>query len=149
MTEYDRPMRVAVLLMAMVCACTDAAPCTNCPPIAGTYSLTWQPGESADSGCSLEPAPARLTLTQFGSALNATIDAQPLAGTLFDTYDFTLAGGFDPAYSLRGRVIVGHADAGAELMGTLRTSTLIGLDGRAGCEVNASYQAQQLSRTSP
>jgi len=138
------PLRLlAVALLASASACSDAVPCSTCPAVGGTYALTWD--DPVTVVCPVVgPSPASLSITQMGSALSAIIDGVPLTGTLYDTYDLTLAGGtIDLRYTLKARAVVttllvapdGGADAGSpakvHLEGNLMTtSTDAGCQGR-------------------
>jgi hypothetical protein len=85
-----------------------------------------------------------LNFTRSDSDLDSAIGGEPLRGTLYDTYDFTLRGGrFSTTYSMRGRVVVGTAssDAGVHLSGTLTTTST---DGGTTCAVQESFSADRL-----
>jgi hypothetical protein len=137
-------MRTLLLLALPVAACTDAFPCTSCPDIAGTYVASWSrtPGfVCAGAG----PRPTTFSLTQVGEVLRSTLADQPLQGTLFDTYDFTLSGDWEGVHEgLWGRAALGGAgtspDAGTtvRLQGTLTTSP-----GDGGCLVSDDFTADR------
>ena len=94
---------VAAVVLTMT-ACTDALPCSSCPAIEGAYAVSW---EAPMSSCSVGvPRTTGLSFTRVGSSLHSTVAGQPLTGTLYDTYDFTLSGGIDVSYSLRGRLVL-------------------------------------------
>ena len=137
-------MRFALLASALIfAACTDASPCGKCPAMEGTYRVMW---EAPVSRCAVGATRmANLIFTRAGSGLQSTVGEQPLTGTLFDTYDFTLSGGLEVSYFLKGRLVLGgSADAGSpaiHLVGTLRSS--VRADGGTFCDTDEPFTADK------
>ena len=138
-------MRFALVVSALsFAACTDASPCGKCPAMEGTYRVIWAAPESR---CAVGATRmADLVFTRAGSNLQSTVAEQQLAGTLFDTYDFTLSGGVEVAYFLKGRlVLVGSTDAGSpavHLVGSLRSS--VRADGGTFCDTDEQFTADKI-----
>ncbi len=134
--------RSAILVLGLAFAsCTDVLPCSTCPTMEGPYTFTWATTTTNDS-CPLPAAPpASVTFTRVGSSLRTALGSQELSGTLFDTYDFTLSGGLDTSYNLRGRLVTrGTGDAGViSLTGSLRTRLT---DAKGGiCDFDSKFTA--------
>lgn len=146
-------MRLTPLLSLFVFAgCSDAVPCSTCPPVEGVYAVSWSAldaGTPGDGGsCPLMgPRVASWTFTQKGAQVNTTIESVSLGGTLYDSYDLALSGSESTlSYRLRATVIPEGTsmDAGVRLQGTFTTRTLP-VTGDP-CEVNESFTAQRTSR---
>lgn len=121
--------RLALLGLLLSLSCTDAAPCTSCPPIEGVWFLQYtEPTFPCDAGTPTTP-PATVSFTREGSVMRGAIEGVTLSGTLYDTYDFTLAGqsmNGDLTVNLRGLYIApDKPDAGSDRItsGTLARST--------------------------
>jgi hypothetical protein len=126
---------------AALAACSNAAPCTTCPPLAGTYAVAWQRATQVLPGCpATGPQPQTLTFTQAGATATALVDGLSLAGSVYDTFDFALsATREDVSYALRGTVVPGSADAGVRVVGSLTTRT-------DACELRENYTGDKISR---
>ncbi|HEY1087596.1 MAG TPA: hypothetical protein VGE37_07875, partial [Archangium sp.] len=73
-------MRLLVLTsMVLVAGCTEAVPCSTCPPVEGVYAVSWADGGMTElqpdgGSCSApSPRPAEWTLTQRGSNVTTVI----------------------------------------------------------------------------
>lgn len=143
-------MRVAVSVMALfgVVACSDALPCTSCPPIDGVYAVTWlADGGSPNAECPGPRVPT-WTLAQRGTQVTSTIGDVTLGGTYYDSYDLLMsAPSVAQTWRLRALVIpTGTSlDGGIRLDGTFTTSRPSG-DGGAPCESAETFTAQRTSR---
>lgn len=83
-----------VLAVVLVAACDDARPCSSCPPLEGRYALTYEGGATAGDCATArvgEP-PRELEIARSGPTIRSTALGVELTGTLYDTFDFTLAG---------------------------------------------------------
>lgn len=130
MRPAHHPLRRAALVTAALAlaGCTDALPCRDCPPLAGTYTIDWAPARLVAEGCPpTGPRPPTLTFTQVGSTAATTIGEVALDGTVYDTSEFSLRGAdAGVTYALRGVVVAGPtaSDGGsAHLTGTLTTQS--------------------------
>ncbi len=138
-------MRLPVLTVCLAfTACSSALPCTSCPPVDGTYAVSWVDG--GNEGC---PGPRVPTwkLTEKAPQVTTTLNDIPLGGTLYDSYDLLLTGGeVGLTYRLRALVIPEgtSTDAGVRLQGTL-TSRVTPSGGEA-CESVETFTAQRTSR---
>lgn len=124
---------------SLAIGCTDAAPCSGCPDVSGTWSLV---AESSDAGCAEALTPSGpLQIEQAESSIRAEFADQTLNGTLFDTFDFSLRSPAlaSPAWTLRGRYIPGTPDGGESLQGSLRSETRA--DGGTGCSNEVPFTA--------
>jgi hypothetical protein len=120
------------LLLALMFSCSDAAPCTMCPPIEGTWNMQY--AAPITQGCNntvLAAAPNSVQIGRMGSQLTCAIDLLPMTGTLYDTYDFSIIGnesqldGGSRSVQLRGHYIPGPHDGGGDtLSGSLDRSVL-------------------------
>lgn len=138
----------AALTTVVLAACGTAAPCTNCPPVNGTYAVTWLDGGTTSTGadggalsCS-GPRDATWVFTQRGTNVITTINDVALGGTLYDTYDLLLSGtSTGVTYRLRTLVIPQGTslDAGMRLQGTFTTRTLTATQEQ--CESNDPFTA--------
>jgi hypothetical protein len=97
--------------------------------------MTWTHTSTA---CALPAVnPPTITLGQVNANLTALVDALTLQGSLYDSYDFTLAGfAGSRQYAMRGFAVPGvFADAGSQnpvtMNGTLTTSDF---QSDAGCQ---------------
>ncbi len=138
-------MRFALAAVGFVfAACTDALPCSTCPEMEGAYAVSW---EAPTGNCAVGVTRTTgLNVTRVGSSLHSTVAGQQLTGTLYDTYDFSLSGGIDVSYTLRGRLALGAHDAGAQaihLVGTLRTSAR-GRDAGTFCDTDEKFTADKI-----
>jgi hypothetical protein len=119
--------------------------------IAGPYLVSWQQGV-AQMGCPAEgPRPVNLNFTQMGNQLSVLLGGEDLRGTLFDTYDFSLAGGRGQvAYSLRGRAVTGGPTStvdGGMAQGTVRLVGSLSSNSSAGaitCDLTERYTGDRL-----
>lgn len=98
-------MTKRLALLSLLAGCTDAMPCSTCPPIEGTWFLQYlAPDFPCDGGMPAAPPPT-VSFTREGSVLRSAIDGIALTGTLYDTYDFSLNGqmpGGGEVVSMRG-----------------------------------------------
>lgn len=140
-----------VVVVLAASGCTPAAPCSNCPSISGTYSVSW----SADGGgsqqlldggvvaCTGGPRPAAWTFVEKGSNVTSVIDGTPIGGTLYDTYDLLLTGNGPGGATYRLRALVipegTSTDAGIRLQGTFTTRTVP--SSGDPCESNDAFTA--------
>lgn len=138
-----KPVVVAAALLALAfAACTNASPCSTCPPLAGTYSVSWQRALQIADGCAATgPQPQTLTFSQAGSTASVLIDGVKLAGSVYDNYEFSLSSTqVDVSYQLQGVVIPTDAstDAGVRIDGHLvsRSDT---------CEIRENYTGDKIS----
>lgn len=133
---------VAALVALAFAGCTNATPCSTCPPLAGTYSVSWQRALQVADGCAATgPQPQTLTFSQAGSTASVLVGGLELSGSVYDTFDFSLsATQTDVSYVLRGTVIPTDAasDAGVRITGTLtsRSDT---------CEIRENYTGDKIS----
>jgi hypothetical protein len=141
----------AVLALSAGCGGGNA-PCTNCPPIEGRYALAFAPGdrpaECVDLGVQLPTDP--LEIQRAGSQLTATLQGVTMQGTLYQTYDFNLAGtkgasdaGVTTNMSLSGRFSPAVTDGGvAQIVGTFN-GTYQGPTGQGTrrCSLSRPYTA--------
>lgn len=138
-----KPVALAAALVALAfTACTNAAPCTTCPPLAGTYSVSWQRALQVADGCAATgPQPQTLTFSQAGATASVLVDGYKLSGSVYDTYDFSLsATQTDVSYVIQGTVIPTDAalDAGVRIVGSLTTRT-------DACEIRENYTGDKIS----
>jgi hypothetical protein len=85
--------RATIWMLLAATACTNAQPCSTCPPIEGVWFLQYvAPVFPCDAGTPLPTPPNALQLQREGSVLRSVLDGIELTGTLYDTYDFTLNG---------------------------------------------------------
>ncbi|GMU62259.1 MAG: hypothetical protein AMXMBFR34_40220 [Myxococcaceae bacterium] len=123
-------------------SCTNAAPCSVCPPLAGTYAVSWKRALQVSEGCPLSgPQPVTLTFSQAGSTASTLVNGIELQGSVYDTYDFSLSGtGVVGGYVLRGTVIPTDAatDAGVRVIGNLTSRT-------ENCELREDYAGDKIS----
>jgi len=91
------------------------------------------------------PRPAQLNITQEGNKVSVLLGGDELRGTLYDTYDFSMSGGqTDTTYTLRGRAVVGSADAGrasVRLVGSLISRADAA---KTGCQLQEEYTADRI-----
>ncbi|MFY0568037.1 hypothetical protein ACN28E_29970 [Archangium lansingense] len=144
------------LLLAPGCGGGSSQGCTDCPPMEGTYGLEWAPGTtpSACDGMTVTLPEGPLEVSRQGSELTATLDGLTLRGTLYRTYDFSLAGNslgqqsdggtqWPDSTVLSGRYIPAIGDGGVprlagEWLGNF-SSTMAGNTRR--CSVTRSFTA--------
>ncbi|MEW6430767.1 MAG: hypothetical protein AB1730_04600 [Myxococcota bacterium] len=139
-----KPVVLALALLALaLAACTNASPCSTCPPLAGTYSVAWERALNLADGCAATgPQPQTLTFSQAGATASVLVDGVELQGSVYDTFDFSLSGTRpDVSYLLRGTVIPTDAatDAGVRITGSLTTRT-------DACELRENYTGDKISR---
>ena len=102
---------------------SGAGGCTQCPEVAGHYTLTLGDGSDSADCNSVPPRLPQgpLDVSQEGSTLSADLNGMTLRGTLYQTYDFTLLGlnddpdggsGQADTASLSGRYIPVVTDGG-------------------------------------
>ncbi len=133
------------------CGGGTGSPCTNCPPIEGTYALQFAPGsvpqDCATLGVQLPQGP--LEIERTGPQLTASLNGVELTGTLYASYDFSLLssptqrdGGVD-TFTLNGRYIPVLRDGGTpQINGTfLGNYTRTPPQGTQRCTLNRSYTA--------
>jgi hypothetical protein len=156
-------MRSLLLLVAcvVVVACGDAKPCSDCPAVDGTYTLTFKRTTGYEGCAGATPRPATWTVSQIGSILHATLGdgGLQLQGQLLDTWDLTLTGGTDDRHVVHARAVVngpavtvdagrladgGVADAGVahaavHLVGTWTTASV-----DAGCDARDDLTGDRL-----
>jgi hypothetical protein len=148
-------MRLTPLSILVVLAgCSDALPCSTCPPLDGVYAVSWAANDGgqpiADGGsCPVEgPRAPTWTLSQRGSQVTTSIEGVNLGGTLYDSYDLVLSGS-EGGLSYRVRALVvpegTSADAGVRLQNGTFTTRTLPVSGDP-CEVNESFSAQRTSR---
>jgi hypothetical protein len=144
---------LALTSMVLVAGCTEAVPCSTCPPVDGVYSVSWADGGTAEmradgGSCSApSPRPASWTLTQRGANVTTVIESINLGGTLYDTYDLALTGTSSGiSYRVRALVIPEgtSVDGGIRLQGTFTTRVLP--ENGDTCEVSDTFTAQRVSR---
>lgn len=137
-----RTALAAAAALATLAACTNALPCSTCPPLAGTYSVSWLRALQAGDGCpATGPQPPTLTFTQGGSTAAVLVGGVQLTGTVYDTFDFSLSGNqVDVSYVLRGTVVATDSatDAGVRVLGSLTTRT-------EACELREDYTGDKIS----
>lgn len=80
------------LVVAAVSCSGNNETCRTCPPVEGNWSMTYEDPPSPCPGA--RQPPSTLTITRVGSLVRATVDDTTMAGTAFDTFDFTLRGDF-------------------------------------------------------
>ena len=145
---------VAIGVMLVLAGCEDAQPCTGCPPIDGTYAVTWalDAGVVADGGL-IDPAcpgprPATWQITErSASQVTLAIGDAVIGGTLYDTYDLLLGGSVGEArWQVRGFAVSegSIADAGMRLEGTFTSSSPTASGDL--CQSRESFTAQRVSR---
>jgi hypothetical protein len=131
----------AVIVLALL-ACTNAAPCSVCPPLAGTYAVSWERALQIAAGCPLKgPQPLTLTFAQAGSTASTIVNGVKLNGSVYDTSDFSLSGTtVEGGYVLVGTVVPSDAakDAGVRIVGRLTTRT-------DECELRENYAGDKIS----
>ena len=140
---------MSALLVVLAAACSDAAPCRDCPAIDGVYAVRWPDGGAGDAGAcpSSGPRVPTWTIVQQGPQVTASIAGVNVGGTLYDTYDLLLSGSEGTlSYSLRALAIPTgtSADGGIDLRGTFTSRTLP--SSGDPCEVNETFTAQRTSR---
>ena len=118
--------RLAILLLAV--SCSEGQPCTDCPPIEGTWFLQYVAPDFPCDGGTLAAPQMTVSFTREGSVVRAAIDGVQLNGTLYDSYDFSLSGqmpGGSLFVQVRGIYTASGADAGGETLtsGRLARST--------------------------
>lgn len=139
------------MVLPFLVACGDQLPCTSCPMIGGPYLVSWQQG-FPQTGCPAEgPRPVNLNFTQTGNQLSVLIGGEELRGTLYDTYDFSLAGGRgEITYSLRGRAVTsggsttadgGTVQGNVHLVGSLSSNSR---SGAMSCDLTEKYTGDRL-----
>lgn len=134
----------ALLLASLATpGCGDATPCRACPAIEGAYVVSWQNGTPMGGCPATGPQPATLNFTRLASTVRVTVGGEELAGTLYDTYDFTLQGGHDTSYSMRGRVILlsPSTDGGVRVTGSLTTRATTDA---GACELEEKFTGDKL-----
>src|SRR5687767_4325643 len=86
------PLVGVAFLASPGCGGSTGSPCTNCPPIEGTYALEFAPGpvpqDCATIGVQLPQGP--LEIERTGPQLTASLNGVELSGTLYASYDFSL-----------------------------------------------------------
>lgn len=122
-------LSVAVSLSTALLSCTDSQPCSDCPPMEGTWFFQYlAPDFPCDAGVLADP-PATVSFTREGSVMRSAIDGIQLSGTLYDTFEFSLNGqmpGGGLTISMRGSYKPStRSDAGDETLysGRLARST--------------------------
>jgi hypothetical protein len=131
---WSDALAAGVALLLTACG-GSTLPCTTCPSLAGTYSMTW----NHTSACKLgAPSPATVSVSQMDSNLTLTLlGPVVLRGTLYDSNDFALAGSLGSThYAMSGSAVPGaFLDAGTRnpvtMNGTITTSDSVS---DAGCE---------------
>ncbi len=127
-------------------ACSGAKPCVDCPAIEGAYVVSWlAPDSTTSCGAGAQgPQPSALNFTRAGSTVRTLVGGFELAGTLYDTYDFTVSGGnVSVAYSMAGRLVPVDpvTDAGIRLQGSMTTTVP---DGGSSCQIIERFSATKL-----
>jgi|CXWL01.1.fsa_nt_gi hypothetical protein len=105
--------------------CSGAAPCNECPPVEGRYTLVYEEGLFSSGCTAMLEKPPEITMARVGSLINANYGSTELRGTLYDTYDMSLLGTETTAAlgtittALRVRYVapLPSSDAGATLTG--------------------------------
>lgn len=142
MTTRPSPRALLLLAAVVLAACSDAVPCTNCPKVGGTYTMSWGDAGVTDQPCATPgPRPAMLTLEQSESRVNTTVADVRLSGTLYDSYDLAMTGlAVEVSYQFKALVIpTGTSlDGGIRLTGQL-TTRRSGADGGA-CETRDPFE---------
>lgn len=139
-----------VISLVVLGACSDAAPCSSCPPIDGVYAVSWADAVASGDGGSCSQRGPRVptwTFAERGAQVTATIAGVNLGGTLYDTYDLVLSGAEGTLnYRLRALTIPEgpSTDAGVKLQGTFTTRTVP--DTGEPCSVDETFTAQRTSR---
>ncbi|MEW5737783.1 MAG: hypothetical protein AB1938_02595 [Myxococcota bacterium] len=139
-----KPLALTAAFLAglALASCTNAAPCSVCPPLAGTYAVSWERALQVTEGCPLTgPQPLTLTFSQAGATASTLVNGVELNGSVYDTYDFSLSGTtVVGGYVLRGTVIPTDAatDAGVRIVGHLTTRT-------DNCELRENYAGDKIS----
>jgi hypothetical protein len=137
----------AAVVALSLWACSGAKPCVDCPAIEGAYSVSWLAPDSTN-GCpagARGPQPTSLNFSRGGSTIHTTVGGYDLAGTLYDTFDFTVSGGDDTvAYSMQGRLVPVDpiTDAGVRLQGSMTTTKTP--TSASSCQVIERYNATKL-----
>jgi hypothetical protein len=136
------PLSLALTTALALSTCTNAAPCSVCPPLAGTYAVSWERATVVTSGCPLTgPQPQTLTFTQAGSTASTLVNGVELHGSVYDTFDFSLSGTNNLlGYTLRGTVVPTDTatDAGVRVVGYLVSRT-------ENCELRENYEGDKIS----
>jgi hypothetical protein len=136
------PLSLVFTLALALSTCTNAAPCSVCPPLAGTYAVSWERAEILTEGCPLTgPQPLTLTFAQAGSTASTLVNGVQLSGSVYDTYDFSLNGTNNLiGYQLRGTVVPTDTatDAGVRIVGYLVSRT-------ESCELRENYAGDKIS----
>lgn len=150
MKEMFTRLQTLTSLFLLCFSCEQSTPCTSldlCPALAGTYLMSWE--NPFNNTCSQTgPRPLSLTFTQAISSGGTTINGVNLGGSIFETNEFTMAGGnLNERYNLRGTVVSASAksDAGTRIVGSLNT-TLQNADGGSGCTLREDYVGDKVSR---
>lgn len=141
-------LAVSVMVLVVVFGCSTALPCTTCPPIDGTYAVTWKDDAGTPNAQCPGPRVATWALAQRGTQVTSTIGDLTLGGTLYDSYDLLMsASSVAVSYRLKALVIPEGTslDAGVRLEGTFTTSQPSG-DGGVPCESAETFTAQRTSR---
>lgn len=98
----NRMMLTAVALVVVSASCSGSnETCTNCPPVEGSWAMSYGAPAPACPGA-MQP-PSTLVITRVGSLVRADVAGTQLTGTLFDTFDFTLRGDFGDLNADAGR----------------------------------------------
>lgn len=132
------------LATALALGCTDARPCTDCPPIAGAWAVSWKNGIAQDKCPTQGPRPVSLNITQAGNTAASIIGGVDVKGVVYDTWDFSLTGtGPAASYTLHARAAPGAtADAGLHMEGSLQTSGTP--DGGTACDLTEEFSGDHL-----
>ncbi len=136
--------------LVVLVGCSEAQPCSSCPPVDGTYAVTWVDGGGVTTNdCTLEgPRPPSWTLVQRGANVTTAIEQVAIGGTYFDSYDMLLTGGeTGVSYRLRALAVPNGVmpDGGMDLRGSLTSRKVDDATGEL-CEVTDSFTAQRTSR---
>src|SRR5438045_412211 len=87
-------MRRAAVFAAFAlsaCTCGDETACSQCPPLEGTYAMSYDSAQAAS--CDLSNwRPATVAITRVGSTARSSLYGVDLSGTLFDSFRFQLTG---------------------------------------------------------
>lgn len=144
-----RMLLVAVLLL-VVTACSEAAPCSNCPKMEGTYAMTYKAPTVTTTDCGAVPGPegpSSITITRSGAEVRSTFYGVTARGMLQDTSDFQIAGTDTPedggtvqSYTLRGYYVPGKSGA----KGTIEAKWIThGEKGSKTCDVERACTGVQ------
>lgn len=139
----------AVLLCAQLAAgcATNAHPCTQCAPIEGSYAVSF--ADTTPSGnCQNVSTPdgGVLQINRQGSVLSGSFPGwSDLAGTLYDTGDFTLAGSGDAnpnsSVSMRATYLAAQRDGGSATLDGTWLETHPGSTSGGDCSISRSFTA--------